>query len=262
MKPNNPQEILEEAIDFFEFKKKDTEEQAEEQTVENVVVSKKEPQKDIKDPDYIAFMCAVHHINFDYLEETLKEYAIGLYIIAAETTEKSHKETNGEHFHFLVQMTDNDYHKYSKRVFKDKFKLRGVAKDGKPRQYGRVKKIEDLTRMAAYTIKQDNVRTNMTEAQLAKYKAVTFLASEQQSFEDQLYEYLINNAIYDDKSSKVGQPLISYDYIGPYVIKFIRNHNCRVKITRNKIDGYIRTYQMYYLKDVLTAEQLFDQFRF
>lgn len=213
--------------------------------------------------EYIAFMCAAHHLNYDYLEQTLKEYPIGLYLIAAEKATDSHIETNGEHFHFLVQMTDTDYHKYSKRVFKDKLKLRGQAKDGKPRQYGRVKKIEDVTRMAAYTIKQGNIRTNMTEAQLAAYKAVTFVAKEQQSFDEELYEYLSNNAVQTiDTGLEVnkGMRLISYNSIGLYVIKFIRQHKNRISVNRAKIEKYIRTYQMYYLKEELTDEQLFNQF--
>lgn len=212
--------------------------------------------------EYIAFMCACHHINYDYLEQTLQEYPIGLYLMAAETTKDSHVETNGEHFHFLVQMSDVDYHKYAKRVFKDKFKLRGQARDGQPRQYGRVKKIEDVTRMAAYTIKQGNIRTNMTEAQLSAYKAVTFVAKEQQSFEEELYEYLSNNArqtIDTGKDHLVGCRLTSYNSIGLYVVKFIRNHKNRISINRNKIEKYIRTYQMYYLKEELTDENLFNQ---
>ena len=141
-----------------------------------------------KEIDYIAFMCAAYHYNYDYLEQTLKEYPIGLYLIAAETTTESHKETDGQHFHFLVQMTESDYHKYAKRCFKDKLKLRGQARDGKARQYGKVKKIEDIERMAAYTIKQGNIRTNMTESQLETYKKITFSTKDEITFEDLLVE--------------------------------------------------------------------------
>lgn len=205
--------------------------------------------------DYIAFMCACHHINYDYLEQTLKEYPIGLYLIAAETTKDSHKETQGEHFHFLVQMSDSDYHKYSKRVFKDKLKLRGVARDGNPRQYGRVKKIEDITRMAAYTIKQGNIRTNMTEAQLATYKAVTFVSKEQLTFEEELYEYLNANSINADNGNKI----TSFLSIATQVVKFSRNYKIKQYLNRSKIDKYVRYYQLHNLKEYLTDEQLVTQ---
>lgn len=202
--------------------------------------------------EYIAFMCAVHHINFQYLEDTLKEYDIGLYLISAETTNDAHKETQGQHFHFLVQMTDKDYHSFSKRVFKDKFKLRGQAKDGKPRQYGRVKKIEDLERMGAYTIKQGNIRTNMTEKQLEAYKKITFVAKEQLNFEEELYTFLVNNAYDKDLCRK----LVEYNKLAVLVINFVRNHKVKHSLTRQKIDKYVRFYQLHYLKEEMTDEQL------
>lgn len=204
--------------------------------------------------EYIAFMCAAYHVNYEYLEETLKEYPIGLYLIAAETTTEAHTETQGQHFHFLVQMTENDYHKFAKRAFKDKLKLRGQARDGKPRQYGKVKKVEDVTRMAAYTIKQGNIRTNMTEAQLSAYKAVTFIQKDQFSFEEELYEYLNTHSIAEN-----GSKIIGYLQLGVQVIQFTRNYKTKQYLNRNKIDKYIRFYQLHYLKDDLTAEQLMIQ---
>lgn len=212
-----------------------------------------------KDLDYIAFMCAAYHVNFDYLEQTLKEYPIGLYLIAAEVTKDSHKDTNGEHFHFLVQMTESDYHKYAKRCFKDKLKLSGQARDGKPRQYGKVKKIEDIERMAAYTIKQGNIRTNMTESQLETYKKITFTTKDELSFEDELYEYLATNAVYPATHPKIGLRMIEYNNIALYVIKFVRSHNKKVYFNRQKLDKYIRFYQTYYLKNELTDEQFLNQ---
>lgn len=204
--------------------------------------------------EYIAFMCAAFHINYDYLEQTLKEYPIGLYLIAAEVTKDSHKETNGEHFHFLVQMTDSDYHKFSKRAFKDKLNLRGIARDGFPRQYGRVKKIEDISRMAAYTIKQGNIRTNMTESQLNAYKAVTFTAKEQMSFEEELYEYMVNN-----NKKESGAIIIEFPLLATQVITFTRQHKSKQYINRQKIDKYVRYYQTHYLKEYLSDTQLFSQ---
>lgn len=214
---------------------------------------------EVKELEYIAFMCATYHINYDYLEQTLKEYNIGLYLMASEVTQDAHKETNGEHFHFLVQMTDADYHKYAKRCFKDKLKLRGQARDGNPRQYGRVKKIEDIQRMGAYTIKQGNIRTNMTEQQLETYKKITFTTKDEMAYEDEMYEYLVNNAIHDSHSPYIGQKLTSYQGIALYVVKFIRSHKKKIYFNRNKLDKYVRYYQAYYLKQELTDEAFLNQ---
>lgn len=209
---------------------------------------------EVKKLEYIAFMCAAHHVNYDYLEETLKDYPIGLYLMAAEVTKDAHTETNGEHFHFLVQMSELDYSRYAKRCFKDKLKLRGQARDGNPRQYGKVKKVEDVTRMAAYTIKQGNIRTNMTEAQLAAYKAVTFVQKEQFSFEEELYEYMVAHSVTDN-----GNKRTSYHDLGVQVIEFTRGYKTKQYLNRNKIDKYIRFYQVHYLKDYLSAELLMSQ---
>lgn len=209
--------------------------------------------------EYIAFMCAAYHINYDYLEQTIQEYPIGLYLISAEVTPDAHNETNGEHFHFLVQMTDKDYHNFAKRVFKDKLKLRGQARDGKPRQYGRVKKIEDLERMAAYTIKQGNIRTNMTDAQLETYKKITFTTKDELSYEDELYEYLMANAYYHADHPRCGMKMTSYSEIGLYVVKFVRTHKRKIYFNRNKLDKYVRFYQTYYLKEVISDEEMLKQ---
>ena len=61
-------------------------------------------------------MCHTTYEMVDYLEDTLKEYNIGTYFIGYE-------EKPYEHFHFLVEMENEDYVKYRKRVFIDKLKL-------------------------------------------------------------------------------------------------------------------------------------------
>jgi len=53
-------------------------------------------------------------------------------------------------------------------VFREKYELRGRAQDGNARQYGRVKNIQDNEKMASYTVKDNNIRTNFEEEQLRK----------------------------------------------------------------------------------------------
>ena len=108
--------------------------------------------------EYIAFMAHTNYEMFDYLEDTLKEYNIGTYFIGYEAEPY-------EHFHFLVEMSADDYVKYRKRVFIDKLKLRGQAKQGQPRQYGKVNSIKDLEKMKSYTIKEGKFRTNLEDQQ-------------------------------------------------------------------------------------------------
>lgn len=105
---------------------------------------------------YTAFMCHAEETQFDYLEKTIKEYDIGGYVIAHESEPYSH-------FHFLVEIKEADYIRFRKRVFIDKLKLRGQARNGKPRQYGKVGEIDDFDKMLSYTCKDENIRSNLTD---------------------------------------------------------------------------------------------------
>jgi len=132
---------------------------------------------------WISFMAHIPHDEQEYLEETLKEYDIGKYVIGME-----HADSVGEHFHFLVQFTDADYHKYSKRVFKDKFNLRGQNRGGKCKQYGKLKEIRDLEKMTAYTVKDGNVITNMTDKEIQKYTELSYKKTDKLELLDEIAE--------------------------------------------------------------------------
>lgn len=197
--------------------------------------------------EYLAFMSAIRHEYIEYVEETLKEYDIGAYLIAMETCKDSHKETNGEHMHFLVQMTETDYHKYSKRVFKDRFKLRGKALKDKPRQYGKVNKINDLERMGAYSIKDGNIVTNMSEQQLQSYKDISFKATEVKDFRQKLMEHLEvychNNTSLDRYLQNIQPDFIE---IGTEILKYYRKLETKIPLSKSQIESHIRYFQMYH----------------
>ena len=129
-------------------------------------------------------------IVFDDLEETLNQYSIGGYVIAYETEPY-------KHFHFLVEMTEQDYTRFRKRVFIDKYGLRGQAKAGKPRQYGKVNNIDDFDKMLSYTVKDSNIRSNLSDE-------------------------LLNDAI--DKSFKKQQPKLLKDKMTKYVDDYLEQH--------------------------------------
>ena len=195
--------------------------------------------------EYIAFMAAIFHSEADYVEDVLKEYKIGAYLIALETTTTAHLETNGEHFHFLVQMDDRDYSAFSKRLFIVKYKLRGKAIKDKPRQYGKVKKIEDFNRMGAYTVKDGNIRTNMTHEQLHAFQVISFKEKEKLEFRDQVMDYV---------NSKVKIIEGKYDFIAPThcqigvaIIDFYRDQKIKTILTKSTLDNYIRHYMMHFI---------------
>lgn len=135
-----------------------------------------------------AFMAHIPLTEFDYLEEIIKEYNIVKYLIAYENEPY-------EHFHFVIEFhdePDKNYHNFCKRVFKDKYKLRGQAKKNQPRQYGCLKKVENLERMCAYTIKDGNFRTNMEQTDIDNYIAISKETTKFHNFRDKIIEHLNN----------------------------------------------------------------------
>lgn len=150
--------------------------------------------------DYIAFYCALKHSseNEDFLIQSLKSYDIGSFLVVREIAEFTHQLTNGEHYHFLVQMSNEDYGRYRKRVFIDHYKLRGQAKKGEPRQYGKVNYLKNPDRMAIYMMKDFNqdeksksiVATTMTDSQLETWHQQSFKKGDKEQFRDVLEKYV------------------------------------------------------------------------
>ncbi len=126
---------------------------------------------------YQMFMAHIPTNDISSVEQILLTYKIGQYLICGETTPY-------DHLHFMVEMTDTTYHAFSKRLFKDKYKLRGRAVKGKARQYGKQKKIKDLEKALAYTVKMykqhpDLCKTNMTNETIHKYVELSYLKKEE-----------------------------------------------------------------------------------
>lgn len=105
---------------------------------------------------WLCFMAHIKHDDKEYIKEQLKDFK---YLFGMETCEY-------EHYHFLVEMSDKNYHAFAKRVFKDKYQLRGRAISGAPRQYGKVSHIRDIQKIARYTCKDKNIITNIGEEEL------------------------------------------------------------------------------------------------
>lgn len=143
--------------------------------------------------DYIACIFHIDQIHFDYLEETLKEYDIGHYLIGHEV-EPYH------HFHVLFQGTEKMYTLFSKRII-EKFKLRGQAKQGKPRQYGKLKLIDNIDKLMSYTVKDGNVRSNLPEETLEKIKEQSFRKDETKRLIQKVLDSLPNPRNHNNPSN-------------------------------------------------------------
>lgn len=185
------------------------------------------------------FMAHINHEHIDYVETTLNDYGIGKYIIAME-------KTDYEHMHFMVQMSDEDYHKFSKRVFKDKFKLRGRAIKGESRQYGKIHKIEDIEKAKAYTCKDGNIRTNMTEDEIQKYIDASFEKEDKKKFLEECAidleeKYLLYQFQMGDDAEDPSRPHL--DTLRILAIRILREKNIKT-ISRSRVESIVYTYMM------------------
>ncbi len=115
-------------------------------------------------------MAHIPHSEINFIENDLLEQTeVITYLIGLESC-----PTVGEHMHFLLCVnSDTFYHKWSKRIFKDKYKLKGKAYKingiGHARQYGKLKEIKDLEKMGSYTVKDGNIKTNMPQNEIDNF---------------------------------------------------------------------------------------------
>jgi len=108
-------------------------------------------------------MAHIKHDQIEYIKEYI-DNRFTEYIIAMETA-----PTVGEHMHFLLKAEDQDsYHKLAQNVFKQKYKLRGRARQGLCRQYGKLKKIENIKKMMSYTVKDGNYISKVEDKALVE----------------------------------------------------------------------------------------------
>ncbi len=143
--------------------------------------------------EWHAFFGAIEHQYFEEVKEVLLSYPNEGYIISKEVSPDAHIETKGEHIHFLVNMKPDDYHKFAIRIFKKRFALRGRATEGAPRQYGKVKHIENLERMKAYTLKDGHFETNLSEDEIPKLQQLAKEEDKESVFKANLMKYLQAN---------------------------------------------------------------------
>lgn len=188
-----------------------------------------------------AFMAAIKLSELDYVEKLLKKY-IGEqpYLICGEVAEGKHVETDGEHMHIWCKMKEADYHKYTK-VLKTKYKLRGRATVGRPRQYGKIKSIESVERLQIYMMKDQDaknsmVRTNMKDEEIETMKGKSFKKAENQEKWSKLCT--IAHKLINEKYEKINQE--SYDYEQSQLEGLDAYENYQKFPINEKSSGYVK----------------------
>lgn len=201
------------------------------------------------------FMAHIKHSETDYLKEELKGFK---YLLGLETSEY-------EHYHFLVEMSDKAYHAFSKKIFKDKYKLRGRAIKGCPRQYGKEKSIRDIQKVARYTCKDKNVVTNIPEEELEDIlgQKLDECKNTKNESMDNIRKccIFVENQIYGKKQDEDGQTLaIEDNHIIQEVVldKEPSERNIKIQIIlwmkREKMNIRKSTIETYYLYIISQSE--------
>lgn len=212
---------------------------------------------------YLGFMAHLSEDEFDYLEEVLQEYNIGSYLIGFENEPY-------DHFHFLVEMELNDYHNFTQRVFVKKYKLRGKAKDGNCRQYGKIKDIQDIDKLKSYTIKDNNYRSNLSEADVLRIFEQSHKKESLKLLKDKMFQFVED--IFDTKDLTFDQlnkngnnacykPHIT-DSAKHAIIEFMLQND--VQITTSKLKTFynywISKTEIYLHSDRITLLRQFNNF--
>lgn len=207
---------------------------------------------------FIAFFAAIPHEHFDYLEQTLQEYkSVTQYIIAAETSDDTHQDTSGQHFHFLTDMSLADYHRFSIRVFSKKFKLRGQAQKGQSRQYGKLKEIHDFHRMAAYTCKENNVRTNMKPETIQQYYQLSFIKTKEIDLRQKILTYLDEELppshIHEEVNLALEKPP---HFLRIKILEYFRQNIKNSIPSKQFIQNLVVHYMLHHSKESYSLEQI------
>ncbi len=192
-----------------------------------------------------AFFGCIKHDQIDEVYTILNKYDIGKFIISLETAPDTHKMSNGEHMHFYVEMFPKDYLRFAKRVFIDKYKLKGKASGGVGRQYGKVKNIENLERMQAYTIKDGNIRTNMTEKEIDALKEISFEKKGEHDHFNKLMKFITDSMTNHEYALLVDE-IGDVSSIQKYIILFHIKEQSNRDVSRSTLDRCVRMWIMYH----------------
>lgn len=193
-------------------------------------------------PVYSAFFAAIQHKHIESVQEILLEYgSCTKWLIAMEISPTAHQEIGGQHMHFITNMTSSDYALFTKRVFIKQYNLRGRASKDMPRQYGKLKVIHDIDKMFAYTIKDNNIRTNFSVECLAEWKKHSYKKQESQVLEEKLHR-AIHNAFVNNPDKATPQESLwdHLDMMQKFILEFYLNEN--VKVSRFAIRHAMQHY--------------------
>ncbi len=201
------------------------------------------------------FFVALRSTEIDVLENMIKEYPHGEYLICHEVAKNGTlKLTDGEHMHVYFESKVKHYDALIKRL-KTKYKLNGKCKEGTEAQYARTKKeLRSEQRTKMYCIKDKGLyRTNLPDNEISHLQQMSF--PKPMDYSDVVTMYTKLNE----------EPYISLTDITAlrkWFINYNIVHKTNRDLSKTNIDRHIRQYISYHCPeaDNIKAEILFDLF--
>ena len=191
--------------------------------------------------NWIAFMAHLDRGYYDEIQQFLDDYNPQRYIVAYENEPY-------EHYHFLVQIDDpaTFYTRFRKRVFIDRYGLRGQAKRDLPRQYGKVGDIEDLSKMASYTVKNEDFRVyNIEQEELDNILDNSFNKSDKIKLLKDKMIHFVETSLVKGGFTKY----VEHQTLATLIIQFCFENN--IEVRKSLIDTYY-----FYFRQKTTNKEL------
>lgn len=202
----------------------------------------------------IGFFVVLEHSYKDEFVKDIESYLDddAKYIIAMEVAKDKHIETKGQHFHFVGDMKDKQYDTFRKTILVKKYTRQGVARNGIGRQYGKIGKIRDETKLMQYTCKDNNIIYRKIDLKTIQDLISSSYKKEDRQFPlKELLEHLKANtpSYYGELGwhHTLDDHHVHYDKIEFDIIQFyLDNSTCEKILTRSQIKSITTKYLMYY----------------
>lgn len=181
-----------------------------------------------------------------YLDEDAR------YILSMETCIGKHHDTSGQHYHFVGDMTDDQYDAFRQTIIKKKYKRQGVSKGDIARQYGKIGRIRDETKLMQYTVKDNNIIYKNIDLKTIQELISSSYKKEDRKFPfEKLMEYLKTNSnnYYDNEVDNgwIHESHVEFNKIEFDIIQFyLDNSKFEKTVTKSQIKSITTRYLMYY----------------
>lgn len=206
-------------------------------------------------------MAHLPYEKFDELEDRIKlfetEYLIGF------------EKSKYEHYHFIVKITDTEYHNFAQEMFIKKYRLRGRAgrkgtpDEGKPRQYGKETTIRSQERAIMYSTKDGEYRTNMDKDYIISLYEKSFKKHDKETDIEKLFKHLdsikFTDPKYDENWNRQG--LLKSDQILTAIYRYINTSDNKLSLSRTAINNYYLRY-LRITDNIDIEEKLYLQMKF